>query len=354
MAKDLKKIGPSQFTYFEKCRYRFVLSRSSDPKIGASRTNFNRYTFLGVLIHEVIERYYKNEFELADYDDFWESIMVRMIDEVDFPPHVDNKKDFVKIWSPYYSIKKAYTKNLLQDFELIGGDVEPEKLVESGHVKGRIDLFERINDRIRIVDFKTGLIFNYQGLRTKAPKKEYVDQLTLYGAAFAAQENVEPSNITIVLRGLSESEFYSKQLTDQDCSQVGRRLESALKSTENAVQNGSLDGLATPEPETCRYCEYIQMCKSVQDSVANDPVRWQNYIVLSSIDAEFNYEDLEITVIANDNEISISNIPIQSFNDLKMKIDEGKTLFLLGLYAGDAPSFRKWTQYVDYFEIEGR
>ena len=354
MATGVHRIGPSQFTYFESCRLRFVLSKDDYSSYRTSKASFNRYTFLGILIHKVIEKYYKCEFQIDQFDLFWDSTLNSMIDNCIFPVHVQDKKSFVQVWSPFYSVKKEGTRRLLKDFNLIGDDVQPEKSVDAGYVKGRIDLFERNGDEIRIVDFKTGLIFKYKGLNFKEPKKEYIDQLTIYGAAFASQENVLTEKITIVLKGLSQSEFYSQRLTKKNCEDVITRLEVAIKTTAESIKGGNLDELANPSIETCRYCEFLDKCKSVQDSVSKDPVQWKNYVILNSIDSEFNYEDIEITVLINGHKISISGIPIESFHELKNKIDQGKTLFISGLYSGELPQVRRWTQYVNYFEIDNR
>ena len=72
-------LSPSKIHFIKECKLRYVLSLSSGTNNGTKL--FNKNTFLGILMHSVLEQYLIRKCSSDDYDRLWEEHLKNMIKE---------------------------------------------------------------------------------------------------------------------------------------------------------------------------------------------------------------------------------------------------------------------------------
>ena len=64
-------LSPSKIHFINECKLRYVLSLSDGNRNGSKV--FNKYVFLGILMHSVLEHYLisKKHLDIPDYEKIW-------------------------------------------------------------------------------------------------------------------------------------------------------------------------------------------------------------------------------------------------------------------------------------------
>ncbi|MDQ4215062.1 PD-(D/E)XK nuclease family protein [Microbacterium capsulatum] len=138
-----------------------------------------------------------------------------------------------------------------------GSHPEVELVAERERLYGRVDLLMISDDRVDIIDYKTG-----------GESDGHADQLQLYAWLWGADEKVNP-------RGLGVASL-TAAYRDQDVSiDVPNADQMAVLSLEFATKIADADGeiasgspTARPSQENCRYCAVRHLCASYWATIA--------------------------------------------------------------------------------------
>jgi len=145
-----------------------------------------------------------------------------------------------------------------------------------GKAGGRIDAVIPTAEGPVIRDYKSGAIYERGIDQAPAVKAEYVTQLKLYAAIYAAMTGRWPARLE-VLPLVGEPEAIP--FTPTDCT---RLLAEAveLRDAINAIVESDeptatkMQRLATPAPTACGYCPYRPQCAEYADAAAAEPTGW--------------------------------------------------------------------------------
>lgn len=146
---------------------------------------------------------------------------------------------------------------------------------QDGTVAGSIDKAENINGEIVLSDLKTGSIANSAGeKRGTDVKEEYAVQLKMYAALYQRTFGRWPARLRIVpLSGATRDlEFTQAECTDL-VSGASHALQILNKKISDAPQSAILD-LASPSPETCRFCTFRPACWAYKGESSKGNQKW--------------------------------------------------------------------------------
>ncbi|WP_165732222.1 PD-(D/E)XK nuclease family protein [Polaribacter sp. 20A6] len=350
MLNNIEQISPSMLGAFEKCRLKFVLD--SNARRGKGKTyEFNPNSFMGTLIHKVLENYYNETYDLKLFDRKWEASFLELSKKV----HIDKKDvdvlEYIKYWVSSYYPKKLNTLKTLNNYALLtNGIVYPEKKVRFKNVYGVVDLYEISDDKIRITDFKTGIIFTVEDGVNVSVKETYIEQLKTYGYIIYNTEKVKAENIELVIKGLGNNEIFSFRCSEEEYITQGLKIDNLIKTTNQIINSESIDNLASPEPNICNFCDHLFKCNSLHQIIKSQPENWDRIVLLKSINVKFNSKDLSINIVVNDRTISIHNIPENDFTEIKKMNELGKEVLLTNLFQVYNSNIKRWSKLTRYRE----
>lgn len=135
----------------------------------------------------------------------------------------------------------------------------------NGCLRGRADHVHEGEDRIEIVDYKTGAIFDGADGPGPAIKPEYRRQLLLYAALHWNETDRWPTTATLVsLRG----ETASIDVVPQEALALVEETLGCLDAYNGAVRSGAQhEALASPSASVCAQCPYKAMCPAFWNAV---------------------------------------------------------------------------------------
>lgn len=336
---------------FEKCKLKFVLDSNVKGRNG-NNYEFNPNSFLGILIHKVLESYYKESYDLKLFDYKWETSFIELSNKVQLDIGDTDILEYIKYWVPVYYPKKINTLKILSNYELLAhGIVYPEKKVHFKKVYGIIDLYEVSDDKIRITDFKTGFVFNSEDGVKIGVKKAYIEQLKTYGYIIYHTETVLAENIELVINGLGNNEIYSFKCTHEEYVAQGKKIDNLINETNNIIDGGNTTILATPEPDICNFCNHLFKCTPFHYAIRTQPEKWEKIVLLKTINVKFDLDELSINILVNDRTTSIHNIPEKDFVVIKKMNELGKEVLLTQLFQVHNSNVKKWSKLTKYKEI---
>jgi RecB family exonuclease len=182
---------------------------------------------------------------------------------------------------------------------------------EDGTIGGYIDSAVKADSGIAIRDYKTGAVLDEE---TGEVLPAYTTQLKLYAGLYHEQFGVWPSKLELInLRGDSIPVPFSID----ECQSLLVDARKALAETNSAIANNRLDLLASPSPDTCKYCVYRPFCSCYIEArrTVDRSGAWPNDALGTLLSTE----------IAGDERIAIS---------LSDDFADGDTIRVLGLTPG--------------------
>lgn len=351
MINKIHKISPSLLTSFEKCKLKFVLDSNIRRNKGQIK-EFNPNSFMGNLIHKFLEIYFKENYELNLCDEKWESLLIEFSKKVKFEVEDVDVLDYIKYWVPSYYPKKINTFKIIKNYQLLNdGTIYPEKKVQFENVYGIIDLYEINRHKIRITDFKTGVLFNYEDGSHFGLKEAYIEQLKTYGYIIYNTEKILAENIELVIKGLGNNEDYSFRCTHEEYVEQGIKIDKLINQTNEVILRGNLALLATPEVNICNFCNHIFECTSLHESIRIEPDRWERIVLLHTINVTFDLSEFSINLVINDRTISIHNIPEKDFIEIEKMNKKGNEVIITHLFQVYDSRVKKWNKLTKYREI---
>lgn len=335
---------------FEKCKLKFSLE--SNISVGrAYNQEFNINSFLGSLIHKVLETYYKEIYDLKLFDYKWEASLIEMSKQLRLESE-DDVLEFIKYWIPAYYPKKINTLKILTSYKLLaGGIIYPEKKVYFKNVYGIIDLYEVSGDKIRITDFKTGILFNTQDGMNMGVKEAYIEQLKTYGYIIYQTNKVQAQNIELVIKGLGNNEIYSFKCTHEEYVEQGVKIDNLINETNTLIDLGNTSLLATPKADICNFCNYQFECTALHFSIRNQLEKWEKIVLLEKMNASFDLKELSISMVVNDKTFSIHNIPEKDFVMIKKMNELDKEVLITQLFQVHNSNVKRWSKLTKYIAL---
>jgi hypothetical protein len=341
-------LSPSKIYFVNECKLRYVLTLS-DKGQNSSKL-FNKNTFLGILMHSVLEQYLKRQCSSEDYDSLWNELLNKMIRKYG----IDKQDiDAIKYHLPYYTVKKNKLFHLLKtyNYDIPEFNLYLEKKITGGIVRGTADMiFDNPEEKkVKIIDFKTGPIATYENAEKKGMKAGYLFQLITYGYVYWLN-GYAPENICCALQGISEGE-YEEIVFSREHYQRHENLLRGLKKEINIIINaGKRDSLASPSPEACMYCKHSSSCNSLHASM-NDELNYPSLSLIHQINSEFDDVESKINIITNGGKVTVYKIPLITYNLVKQIVRNGKSVFVSGLYEEEQVNIKYWTRYTQFTEL---
>lgn len=342
-------LSPSKIHFVNECKFRYVLTLT-DGNHNRARV-FNKNTFLGILMHSVLENYLKRQCSSADYEGLWDEILNNMICEYS----IDIQDiDIIKYHLPYYEIKKNKLQQLLKtiNYEVPKFDLSLEEKITGGIVSGTADIIldNPSEKKVKIVDFKTGPIATYENAEKQEMKAGYLFQLKTYGYIYWL-DGYLPENICCALQGISEGEYEEIVFSQEDYKNHERLLLGLKNDINHAIDEGKQDSLASPSPKACMFCEHSSSCNALHESMDGE-INYPSLSLINQINSEFDDVESKINIITNEGKVSIYKVPSRTYSSVKQLIKDGKSVFVTGLYEEEQVNIKYWTRFTQYHEIK--
>jgi CRISPR/Cas system-associated exonuclease Cas4 (RecB family) len=307
--KEIKRISPSQFYSMKNCAYKSLLAEAFDKK---ALLPLSPNAYLGTVLHKMLELIAKGI--IQDENDLNKNFDEQIIIVEDdlkkkgynfFIPLQKNVKDF--------GLKKILLKKHLRSVTGKASEVTfySEKWFESKDklIAGKLDLIIESQNRIEIIDFKTGAItenvLDDTGEVFSDVKEEYKEQLKLY--AYLYFENTENFPTDLSLIDLAKQKF-AIQFFEQECKAIFEEAKNLLKATNNTLANKVLP--ANPTETNCKYCLFRPACV--------------DYI--KQLETDFSFNDITGLV---------KNVIRHQNNDVSVFIQNGDIQFIIRKFSTD-------------------
>ena len=341
---SIKFLSPSKVHLISECGYRYLLSQE-ERKINSNRA-YSLNTFLGILMHSVLERYVSDRSKPIDL--IWDEELDKMLE---INERLD--KNIFLYHLPYYDIKKSKFIQLLKEvnFDISGYQVVSEQLLQSDLIKGKADIvfINETEKKVKIIDLKSGPIYNLDNGEKTDIKTSYLVQLLSYGYCYWKQ-GFDPINISCALQGISSTEYFELKFTSDDyCSHRDHLLNTRKKLNQSIEKGGGVE-LANPESSMCDYCEFNFKCKPLHECLEkiNDH---SSLCLLKDSNAQFLDNSLTINVTNQSTKRCLQRIPENIYKKIKSSVCQKNSVLLTGLYHDSDLGISFWTNFSRHFEI---
>lgn len=256
--------GPSALNTLSTCGLRTAYDLDE-----TYRSNFKRdntYSVMGTASHELTRLVWTGLFNSIPEDSLANALTnewTRLIDhgrqvlvEQWFGAEVPRSVDW-----PYYSVRSRATIRRLKD-EIINnrvhargnkqGSVRVEKWIVDSKLKlrGIPDRVIITDEGFFVLDLKTGQV----GDSISPPIRR---QLLIYAHLVSLTTDKPLLGVGVVN---ASGDVIWDDASQDDVDLMVSEVHQLIKRFESEVERGHLDGLANPEPTTCRYCPYRAVC----------------------------------------------------------------------------------------------
>jgi hypothetical protein len=343
------KLSPSKIHFISQCKLRFILS-SKKPNKTVYSPVFNIYSFLGILIHSVLEEFIRKDLKIAKFDYVWSRQLQSCIKKYSFDTYF---KLNLTYQLPYYIIKKEkFRLYLIVLLNNKNSNLAAEVPITGGYISGFVDLVEEdtLSQKVNIIDLKTGPIWELARGEIIGLKEGYRIQLLTYGTAYW-EKGYLAQDITCTIRGLSEDEHISTTFTSEEYELHQKFLKKLKEEIEEASLTGNSDLLAFPTVTSCKYCEHGLSCSSLHKAVQKGTMLEAPFVIIDEINCEFDDSNSKINITTNGGVISIHRIPKELFIEIKDIVKLGTSIFVQGLYVLSHTRIKYWTRYSNFKSI---
>jgi CRISPR/Cas system-associated exonuclease Cas4 (RecB family) len=307
----ITKLSPSHFSYLiNGCRYQFLLSQIVKNQPKYKLPSYPK-TLLGDIIHKIIALRYcgviNNE---DDFDLQWKNL----VSEKEIQNYGKSDTGLLIDWIKYYKTKRFVFS--IPYMPYIESDKSKPKTSELriwdiDYLHGSIDRVIISENKVELVDFKTGEIFEQDG----SIKQSYSAQLKLYAIMYQKKyaETVERLSLQDIDNNSVDVVFTQQEL-DELYQQVINEIR-LLNKKEYSL-------LVKNEPGICSKCSVRHLCSYYWESeISENDVCGR----LESINANNSL----IRIISNGKQNTISQMSIYSSDELKK--ETGNNVRILNL-----------------------
>ena len=340
------KLSPSKIHFISQCKLRFILSSKKTEGTGRGPL-FNKYSFLGILLHAVLEEFVNKDIEITDFESVWSRQLNSHIRKYNLV--VDLKGNLI-YQLPYYIIKKEKLRHYIIELQKNKNSyLAAEVPIVENNIHGFADLIQedKIEKKVSIIDLKTGPIWNIAKGEIIGLKEGYRIQLLTYGTAYW-EKGYNARDISCSIRGLSEDEHISMVFTSEDYERNQKLLKKLKEEIEEVDLITESDSLASPAVESCKFCEYGLNCSALHKSVQVGALMEAPFAIIDEINCEFDDLNSKINITTNGGVTSIHRIPSQVFTEVKGIVKLGSSIFVQGLYVLSNTRIKYWTQHSSF------
>lgn len=240
-------------------------------------------------------------------------------------------------WPGYYLVRARVIGRALRLLDR-GKSAEPERataMVEqpledpATGIAGRPDRIESSAAGMYVVDLKTGLT---QGEPTESQRR----QLLLYAHLVSVATGRLPAKVAI--EGPS-GERWEENVTGEKVAAAIAEVRALRERFEAAVGAGQAASLASPSPETCRWCPYRLVCGPYWQSLEST---WRHGSVLGKIDRRDERSGRAVLGIRAESPIDLVGQDQIMLGPESMPGLVGQRLAVIGAERGEGPILR-WT-----------
>ena len=253
------------------CYLKEILSASGFPKLLPLSPN----TRLGTVIHNVLELaakgFIKNN---SDFENLWDENISEQEAQMygnNFEKHLipislHTQKFEVKKQLCLIGVQKILSRikpRVISSFSKTENKIKefsPEEWVETPDKKvgGKIDAVYKLPDGVEIIDYKTGTVIE-NTLAGLEVKKEYKIQLKIYAGLYYLKTGVWAKKLKVLTINQGE---YEISFTPEESLQLIDKAKEKLDEVNNLILNNFIwEDLASPAPDTCRFCNARPVCK---------------------------------------------------------------------------------------------
>lgn len=338
----INKLSPSKIFFIDECKLRYAFSLISNKK--EREKVFNKYSFIGILLHAVLEDYIKSPYSLNEFNLRWDKVYYTLLKEYNQAENTEHLKYLL----PYYIIKKNKLKGLLSQISKRNlENISSEEEVSSTIVYGLADIVEKNGSNIIITDFKTGPIWIFDKGRIIGIKKSYKVQLLTYSLVYW-EKGYDADKIISCLKGLSDDEIFKMKFSEKDYLYHKKFLYNLKNEINKTLQNNNIQILASPMDSACKYCKYSYKCQALHQAIIEDINNFSSFVIIDKILCAFDDQNSKINITTNNGNKSVHRIPHDIFIELKDMISNGNKIFIAGVYAMSNTPICYWTRYSTY------
>lgn len=135
-----------------------------------------------------------------------------------------------------------------------------------GRLRGRPDRIIKREDGVRVVDYKTGSIYDERdGKEGRSVRKDYVDQLLIYAAMYYDLEGVWPVGAILEPLGGSSLEI---GINPEEAAQAAQKALDLLTEYNEMVEVGvQVSDFSAKTTEMCGLCSFKAFCERFWDMI---------------------------------------------------------------------------------------
>jgi CRISPR/Cas system-associated exonuclease Cas4 (RecB family) len=328
--KEIKRISPSQFYSMKNCAHKSLLAEAFDKK---TLLPLSPNVYLGTVLHKMLELLAKgviqNENDLNKNFDEQINIVEDDLKKTGydfFIPLQKNIKDF--------GLKKILLKKHLRSvaetpIKTAGVTFYSEKWFESKDklIAGKLDLIIESQNRIEIIDFKTGAItenvLDDSGEIFAGVKEEYKEQLKLYAYLYFENTGNFPTDLSLI--DLAKQKFVI-QFSGQECKAIFEEAKKLLQATNDSFANKVLP--ANPTKINCKYCLFRPACADYIKQLETD---FSFNDVTGLVKNVTRYQNNEVSVFIQNGDIqfTVRKFSTEKYEELHNSINKRINIFNL-------------------------
>ncbi|MDG6249759.1 PD-(D/E)XK nuclease family protein [Methanocalculus sp.] len=294
--RPLIRISPSHFTFLKKCNLRSILASNQQDAF----LPLNPQAILGTILHQLLDD--ANNGQIKTLEDFNNhlDLKIQRQDESLYS-HWINKRHFplsekayhfdIKVKKCWRTISQVILPNNEKSIMNEPYNTSPfgsEKWLESSDkiVGGYIDAIMHLDDKVAIVDFKTGKLLKEDG--SGQINEEYKTQLKLYARLFFDEYGYWPDQLLIIDL---DGKKHDISFTASECNALMEEARTLFNYINSKIQNKENDLkdmyliFSSPDPDNCSYCQYRPICPNywISRQQVPDP-RWPNDVIGSIVE----------------------------------------------------------------------
>ncbi len=337
----MEKFSPSKIDFIEECVLRYLKHNNTHKHQG--KKTFNKDTFLGIVIHAVIEDFINSPYKITKFEERWDSILTKNLKDFEEL----NNLEIIKYHVPYYVVKKQQTKKLLHKLKL--KNPKAEFTISGSIVFGKSDLVEqpKFQKKVKITDFKTGPIWDVRDGYCIKIKNKFATQLKTYALVYW-EKGFKPENIVCVLHGLSKDELVQFTFTEKEYKEHKSFLCDLKYKIADCTTNNNEFSLATPTSMACKYCDFIYSCVPFHKTLLAKPSEFESMQLINSKNSAFDDQFLKIEIQKNENKTTIQKIPNIVYHQIKESVNDNHAVLLSNLYNIINSETKNWTRFTHF------
>ncbi|HOK57193.1 MAG TPA: PD-(D/E)XK nuclease family protein [bacterium] len=268
-------IGVSDLELLLKCPYKFYLQKVEEIKPYRIPEIREIPDMWGKIIHESIKETFEKEKyinveKIKEYKDIFETLLNKKADEYLKKNKISSiyrnivKLRQIEVLKKFEKIIKNFSGMVLLDFEK---DIkfENEKLIKDLIIKGRIDILAKMDDKLTIIDIKTGTSWNCSYTENDFFKQCNI-QIPLYAWIYSTTNNISYKNIKGMVCNFSfiENEKESEIITIYDFSTKKfnyiEKISEFLNDIKEEILQDKFSFLKVNNESECFICNYKELC----------------------------------------------------------------------------------------------